>query len=67
MDRKTINSGFLGMHRKFKYMPTAFSRSDVACIHVLLDLVTILVISKTHSGAVVAFEDILGNVLACRI
>jgi hypothetical protein len=55
------------MHREFENMPTAFSRSDIACIQVLLNLIAILIIGKTNSGAVMTFEDIFGNVLARRI
>ena len=51
------------MHGELEHTPTAFYRSNIACIHVLLNLVTILIISKTSSGAVMTFEDILGNVL----
>ena len=43
-------------------MPTAFYRSDVTCIQVLLNLVTILVIRKSHGGAIMSFENILGDV-----
>jgi len=64
MDWKTINGGALSMHRKFKYMPAAFCRTNIACIQVLLDLITILVIGETESGAVMAFEDVFGNVFA---
>ena len=64
MDRKSINSGALSMHRKFKYIPTAFSRSNIACIQILLNLITVLVISKTNGSAIMAFEDIFGNVFA---
>ena len=52
------------MHRKFEYMPTAFDRTDIACIQVLLNLITILVISKSESGAVMAFVEIFCDVPA---
>jgi hypothetical protein len=68
MNRKSINGRALSMHRKFEYVPTAFRRTNIACIQILLDLVTILVISKSESGAVMTFEDVFGNVFAriCR-
>jgi hypothetical protein len=64
MDWKSINCGALTMHRKFKYMPTAFDRTDIACVQVLLNLITILVISKSKSGAVMAFVEIFCDVPA---
>ena len=43
-------------------MPTAFYGSDVMCVQVLLNLVKILVICKSHGGVIMSFENILGNV-----
>ena len=50
------------MHGEFKHMPTAFHRSNVACVQVLLNLIAVLIICQTDGGAIMTFEDILGDV-----
>ena len=64
MDGQTIDIGRLAMHGKFTYMPAAFDRSDIVCIKVLLDLISVL-IYDLDCGSVMAFVNVLVNVLDC--
>jgi hypothetical protein len=64
MDRQTINSRRLYMHTKFHDMPAALNRSNVTCIKIFLDLISIL-IKNLHCGSVMAFVYILVDILDC--
>jgi hypothetical protein len=45
-------------------MPAAFDGSNVACIKILLDLISVL-IQNLDCGSVMAFVNVLVNVLYC--
>jgi hypothetical protein len=63
MNREMVDGGFCSIHGEFKDMVAALNGSNVVCIQILLDLVTVLVILKLQGGAVMAFEDVLVDVL----
>jgi hypothetical protein len=51
----------LCMHGKFMYVPAAFNGSNVACIKVLLDLISVL-IHNLHCGSIMAFVNIFMDI-----
>jgi uncharacterized protein YlaN (UPF0358 family) len=43
-------------------MPAAFNRSNIACIKILLDLISVLIMNL-KCGSIMAFINVLVNVL----
>jgi hypothetical protein len=51
------------MHGKFKDMPACFDRTNISTIDVFLDFIDLLLFPYLHSGEIVAFINILVDVL----
>ena len=51
------------MHSIFINTPVAFNRSNVVCIQIFLDFISVLVIMEFKCGAIMSFVDVLVNVL----
>jgi len=62
VNRKVADSGKLLVHMTLKDVPTGLSRTNIAGINVILDLIHI---SNLDSGAVRALVDVLVDVLDC--
>src|SRR5260221_14700948 len=63
MDVKTQNTGNMLLHFKKVETPLCLTPADITCIQVKLDL--ILGSPKLHSSTIMAFVDILVDVLDC--
>src|SRR5882762_9310086 len=62
VNREAVDSGKLLVHMTLKDVPTGLSRTNIAGINVILDLIHI---SNLDSGAVRALVDVLVDVLDC--
>src|SRR5258708_25267563 len=63
MDLKSQNTGLMILHFKKVEMAVCLTTADIMCIQVKLDL--ILGSPKLHSSTIMAFVDILVDVLDC--
>src|ERR1700690_126033 len=61
MNVQTHNMWQLLMHGKLSHAPEGFCRGNITCIKIKFDL--ILGLAKLHSGAIMAFVDVLVDIL----
>jgi hypothetical protein len=59
-----IDIGGLGMHCEFIDVPAGFNRSNVTCIKILLDLISVL-IENLKGGSVMALVNIFMDIFDC--